>query len=83
MDNIDLTQLLDAIDSSDSINIDTSFEYAKVCSIALASGETSAYADAERIVIHMLNKWCSIPEETKPIWGDIRSEEHTSELQSR
>ena len=71
MDNIDLTQLLDAIDSSDSINIDTSFEYAKVCSIALASGAPTAYADAERIVIHMLNKWCSIPEETKPIWGDI------------
>lgn len=71
MDNIDLTQLLDAIDSSDSINIDTSFEYAKVCSIALASGDPTEYADAERIVIHMLNKWCSIPEETKPIWGDI------------
>lgn len=71
MGNIELTLLLEAIDSFDSINIDTSFEYAKICSIALASGETSAYADAERIVIHMLNRWCSIPEETKPIWGDL------------
>lgn len=71
MGNIELTLLLEAIDSFDSINIDTSFEYAKICSIALASGETSAYADAERIVIHVLNRWCSIPEETKPIWGDL------------
>ena len=71
MDIHELIEILNAIDTADTIDIETSFQYAKICSIALAANDTSTYVDAERIIIHILNKWNLIPEETKPIWGDI------------
>lgn len=71
MDNNDLINILETIDSTDTIDIETSFQYAKICSIALADKDASAYVYAERIVIHILNRWDSVPDETKPIWGDL------------
>ena len=71
MDNTDLTKILESIDSAETIDLEASFLYAKICSIALAANDTSAYVNAERIVVHILNRWDSLPDETKPIWGDI------------
>lgn len=71
MDNTDLTKILESIDSAETIDLEASFLYAKICSIALAANDTSAYVNAERIVVHILNRWDSLPYETKPIWGDI------------
>ena len=71
MDTHELIEILKAIDTADTIDIETSFQYAKLCSIALASNDTSAYEDVERVVIHILDKWNSLADETKPIWGDI------------
>ena len=71
MDNTDLTKILESIDSAETIDLEASFLYAKICSIALAANDTSAYVNAERIVVHILNRWNSLPDETKPIWGDI------------
>lgn len=71
MDNTDLTKILETIDSAETIDLDASFLYAKICSIALAANDTSAYVNAERIVVHILNRWDSLPDEIKPIWGDI------------
>lgn len=71
MDTHELIEILKAIDTADTIDIETSFQYAKLCSIALASKDTSAYEDVERVVIHILDKWNSLADETKPIWGDI------------
>ena len=71
MDNTDLTKILETIDSAETIDLEASFLYAKICSIALAANDTSAYVNAERIVVHILNRWDSLPDEIKPIWGDI------------
>lgn len=71
MDTHELIEILKVIDTADTIDIETSFQYAKLCSIALASKDTSAYEDVERVVIHILDKWNSLADETKPIWGDI------------
>lgn len=71
MDNTDLTKILESIDSAETIDLEASFLYAKICSIALSANDTSAYVNAERIVVHILNRWDSLPDETKPIWGDI------------
>ena len=71
MDTHELIEILKAIDTADTIDIETSFQYAKLCSIALASKDTSVYEDVERVVIHILDKWNSLADETKPIWGDI------------
>lgn len=71
MDIHELIEILKTIDTADTIDIETSFQYAKLCSIALASNDISVYKDVERIVIHILNKWNSLADETKPIWGDI------------
>lgn len=71
MEEIELNRVLTDIDSTECFDIDTSFEYAKICSIALADEKCAQHAVAERIVIHILNKWEALPDETKPIWGDI------------
>ena len=62
MDNTDLTKILETIDSAETIDIETSFLYAKICSIALATNDTSAHINAERIVVHILNRWDSLPD---------------------
>lgn len=71
MDNTNLTKILETIDSAEVIDLEASFLYAKICSIALAANDISAYVNVERIVVHILNRWDSLPDETKPIWGDI------------
>lgn len=71
MDEKDLKEILNEIDSTDNFDIDSSFKYAKICSIDLAAKNHSRYAIAERIAIHILNRWDFLPNETKPIWGDI------------
>lgn len=71
MNEAELRRILSEIDSTEVFNIDNSFEYARICSIVLADKKKSEYAIAERITIHILNKWDLLPDETKPIWGDI------------
>ena len=71
MDEKDLKKILNEIDSANTFDIDNSFEYARICSTILADRNQSGYGIAERIAIHILNRWYLIPNETKPIWGDI------------
>lgn len=71
MDEKELNRILNEIDSIDTFDVDNSFEYAKICSMVLADKNQSEYGIAERIAIHILNRWDCLPNETKPIWGDI------------
>lgn len=50
---------------------DILFVLAKECTRLLASGEGADEQDARRIVIHILNRWASIPPELYPIWTDL------------
>ena len=54
-----------------NISADESFSIAADCSKLLSSGEPDDEATVRTIVIHILNKWECIPQETYPIWTDI------------
>lgn len=71
MNDKELKKHLRILDRIESIDIDTSFKYAKICSEVLADKEYLDFKVAEKIVIHILNKWNTLPFETKPIWSDI------------
>lgn len=71
MNDKELKKHLRILDRIESIDIDTSFKYAKICSEVLADKEHLDFKVAEKIVIHILNKWNTLPFETKPIWSDI------------
>lgn len=71
MNDKELKKYLRNLDRIESIDIDTSFMYAKICSEVLADKEHLDFKVAEKIVIHILNKWNTLPFETKPIWSDI------------
>jgi hypothetical protein len=62
--------IIDIIDSTDSLTYDQSFDFALQCS-KLLLGSNSEKDLARRIVIHILNKWNMVPKETYPIWTDL------------
>lgn len=65
-----MSDILSRIDIS-NLSATDSFSLAQRCSRLLQNG-TEADADVARsIVIHVLDKWASIPPETYPIWADI------------
>lgn len=72
MNDKELKKVLKALDAATEIlDIDTSFSYAKLCSEVFADKERPDFNAAEKIVIHILNRWNLLPVETKPLWADI------------
>ncbi len=47
------------------------FHLTQLCSQLLAEGDSESLSQAEKIVIHILNKWELIADDLKPIWSDI------------
>lgn len=74
---IEIDELLSEITWSSILEVDQSFQYAKICSIYLRDPETENYG--RRIIVNILNKWLDkeewdfnfLPEVTHPIWADL------------
>jgi hypothetical protein len=62
--------IINEIDSSKNITYDQSFDFALQCSKLLLGSDTGRSL-AYRAIIHVLEKWETIPQETHSIWTDI------------
>ncbi|OYT64395.1 helicase, partial [Methanosarcinales archaeon ex4484_138] len=69
MFNMSVEKIISAIRESESISLDDSFNYAKICSILLRSdnGENNA----RKIIINILDNWKKIDVSTREIWTDL------------
>lgn len=72
-----IDQIIDTIQSQESLSIDDSFKFAKICSVFLRNTEEENAG--RKIIVHILNKWLEekegkynfIPVETHEIWTDL------------
>lgn len=64
-----MIEILNQLDYCKEINYDESFRIAKLCSKLLRNSESES--DGRRIIIHMLNNWDKVCEDTKEIWSDL------------
>ena len=64
-----MIKVLNQIDSCEKITCDESFRIAKLCSKLLRNQKTEL--DGRRVIIHILDNWDKVCEDTKEIWSDI------------
>lgn len=65
-----IMDIIKRIDTKE-LRFDDSFSVAMYCSKLLATGKAEDAMVAREIVIHILNNWSNISEESYPIWTDI------------
>lgn len=61
--------MVEELEKLDSINVDKSFEYAKVCSRCLR--DPNMEEEGRRIIINILDNWDKIDVSTREIWTDL------------
>lgn len=64
-----MIKVLNQIDSCEKITCDESFRIAKLCSKLLRNQKTEL--DGRRVIIHILDNWDKVCEDTKEIWSDL------------
>ncbi len=64
-----MIEILNQLDCCKEITYDESFRIAKVCSKLLRNSESEL--DGRRIIIHILDNWDKVCEDTKEIWSDL------------
>ena len=65
-----IENLISIIESEDNISISQSFSLANFVAISLRNNEE----EGRKAIIHLLNSWKKIPNETKQIWTDLIEE---------
>lgn len=64
-----MIEILNQLDCCEKITYDESFKIAKLCSKLLRNPNHEL--EARRIIIHILDNWDKVCEETKEIWSDL------------
>lgn len=64
-----MIEVLNQIDYCEKITYDESFRIARICSRLLRNQKTEL--DARRVIIHILDNWDKVCEDTKEIWSDL------------
>ncbi|WP_426348821.1 DEAD/DEAH box helicase [Alloiococcus sp. CFN-8] len=64
-----MNEILNQIDYCEEISCDESFTMAKLCSRLLRNAESEI--EGRKIIIHILDNWDKVCEDTKEIWSDL------------
>ena len=58
-------------DESSTFSLNESFELSRVCAEYLNAEDEVKNEVARKILIHVLDRWSSFPNETQPLWTDL------------